>query len=275
MARGRPIYNDQGQAVSYIGIVMDITERKRAEHELSKTILDLERSNKELEQFAYVASHDLQEPLRMVASYTQLLAERYGEQLDDKAKKFIEYAVDGAVRMQRLILDLLTLSRVTTRGSKIQLVDSNVALGMAIASLGESIRESNALVTNDELPQVMADQTQLAQVFQNLISNAIKFRDANPPLIHISARADGPNWLFSVKDNGIGIDPQYKDRIFEIFQRLHTREEYPGTGIGLALCQRIVNRHGGEIWLDSNPGEGSTFYFTIPKITKKGQDDGT
>jgi PAS domain S-box-containing protein len=275
MARGRPIYNYQGQAVSYIGIVMDITERKRAEHELSKTILDLERSNKELEQFAYVASHDLQEPLRMVASYTQLLAERYGEQLDDKAKKFIEYAVDGAVRMQRLILDLLTLSRVTTRGSKIQLVDSNVALGMAVASLGESIRESNALVTNDELPQVMADQTQLAQVFQNLISNAIKFRDANPPLIHISARADGPNWLFSVKDNGIGIDPQYKDRIFVIFQRLHTREEYPGTGIGLALCQRIVNRHGGEIWLDSNPGEGSTFYFTIPKITKKGQDDGT
>ena len=275
MARGRPIYNDQGQAVSYIGIVMDITERKRAEHELSKTILDLERSNKELEQFAYVASHDLQEPLRMVASYTQLLAERYGEQLDDKAKKFIEYAVDGAVRMQRLILDLLTLSRVTTRGSKIQLVDSNVALGMAVASLGESIRESNALVTNDELPQVMADQTQLAQVFQNLISNAIKFRDANPPLIHISARADGPNWLFSVKDNGIGIDPQYKDRIFVIFQRLHTREEYPGTGIGLALCQRIVNRHGGEIWLDSNPGNGSTFYFTIPKITKEGQDDGT
>ena len=179
------------------------------------------------------------------------------------------------MRMQRLILDLLTFSRVTTRGSKLQLVDSNEVLGMAVASLGESIRESNALVTNDELPQVMADQTQLAQVFQNLISNAIKFRDANPPLIHISARADGPNWLFSVKDNGIGIEPQYKDRIFVIFQRLHTREEYPGTGIGLALCQRIVNRHGGEIWFDSNPGDGSTFYFTIPKITKEGQDDGT
>lgn len=269
MSRGRPVYDDHGQAVSYIGIVMDITERKLAEHELSKTIVDLERSNKELEQFAYVASHDLQEPLRMVASYTQLLAERYEEQLDDKAKKFIEYAVDGAVRMQRLILDLLTFSRVTTSGSKFQLVDSNVALGMAIAGLGESIRESDALVTNDELPQVMADQTQLAQVFQNLISNAIKFRDQKPPLIHISARADGPNWLFSVEDNGIGIDLQYKDKIFVIFQRLHTREEYPGTGIGLALCQRIVNRHGGEIWFDSNPGKGSTFYFTIPKITKE------
>jgi PAS domain S-box-containing protein len=272
MSRGRPVYNDRGQAVSYIGIVLDITERKFSEHELSKTIVDLERSNKELEQFAYVASHDLQEPLRMVASYTQLLADRYGEQLDDKAKKFIEYAVDGAVRMQRLILDLLTLSRVTTRGSKFQLVDSNVALGMAVASLRESIRESDALVTNDELPQVTADQTQLAQVFQNLIGNAIKFRDRKPPVIHISARADGPNWLFSVRDNGIGIDLQYKDRIFVIFQRLHTRDEYPGTGIGLALCQRIVNRHGGEIWFDSNPGKGSTFYFTIPTITKEGQD---
>jgi signal transduction histidine kinase len=252
----------------------EVEERRQAQDELKKTLTDLERSNKELEQFAYVASHDLQEPLRMVSSYTQLLGERYGDQLDEKAKKFINYAVDGAIRMQQLIQDLLLFSRVTTRGEEFQPVDSRAALGMAVSGLGETIRESGALVTNDDdFPQVMADQTQLAQVFQNLISNAIKFRGPNQPLVHVSVRAEDLHWLFSVKDNGIGIDPRYRGKVFVIFQRLHTREEYPGTGIGLALCERIIKRHGGEIWFDSKPGEGSTFYFTFPKRTEEGHSD--
>ena len=252
---------------------LEVEERRRAEDQLKKTLTDLERSNKELEQFAYVASHDLQEPLRMVSSYTQLLAERYGDQLDEKAKKFINYAVDGAVRMQGLIHDLLLFSRVTTRGTEFQPVDSQAALGTAMVSLEEAIRESGALVTNGDLPQVMADQTQLAQVFQNLISNAIKFRGQTQPLIHVSARKEDDHWLFSVKDNGIGIEPRHKEKVFVIFQRLHTREEYPGTGIGLALCERIIKRHGGEIWFDSRLGEGSTFYFTLPKGTEEGNGD--
>jgi len=252
----------------------EVEERRRAENELKKTLADLERSNKELEQFAYVASHDLQEPLRMVSSYTQLLGERYGDQLDEKAKKFINYAVDGAIRMQQLIQDLLLFSRVTTRGEEFQPVDSGAALGMAMSGLGETIRESGALVTNDDVfPQVIADQTQLAQVFQNLISNAIKFRGQKQPRIHVSVQEQDLHWLFSVKDNGIGIDPRYRGKVFVIFQRLHTREEYPGTGIGLALCERIIKRHGGEIWFDSKPGEGSTFYFTFPKRTEEGHSD--
>jgi light-regulated signal transduction histidine kinase (bacteriophytochrome) len=252
----------------------EVEERRRAEDELKKTLADLERSNKELEQFAYVASHDLQEPLRMVSSYTQLLGERYGDQLDEKAKKFINYAVDGAVRMQQLIQDLLLFSRVTTRGEEFQPVDSGAALGMAMSSLGETIRQSGALVTNDDdFPQVIADQPQLAQVFQNLISNAIKFRGQKQPRIHVSVQEQDLHWLFSVEDNGIGIDPRHTGKVFVIFQRLHTREEYPGTGIGLALCERIIKRHRGEIWFDSKPGEGSTFYFTFPKTTEEGHSD--
>ncbi len=176
--------------------------------------------------------------------------------------------------MQRLIHDLLLLSRVTTRGSGFQPVDSHTALGMAVANLGEAIHESGALVTNDDLPQVVADQTQLVQVFQNLISNAIKFRGQEQPRIHVSVQEEDLHWLFSVEDNGIGIDARHKDKVFIIFQRLHTREEYPGTGIGLALCQRIIQRHGGDIWFDSKPGEGSTFYFTFPKRTEEGRGDG-
>lgn len=253
----------------------EVAERRRAENELRNTLADLERSNRELEQFAYVASHDLQEPLRMVSSYTQLLADRYENHLDEKAKKFINYAVDGAIRMQQLIHDLLLFSRVTTRGAVFESADSHAALGMAIANLGEAIRESGALVTSDDLPQVIADQTQLVQVFQNLISNAMKFRGREQPRIHVTAKEEDRHWLFSVKDNGIGIDSRYKDKVFVIFQRLHTREEYPGTGIGLALCQRIIERHGGKIWFDSRPGQGSTFYFTFPKRTEEALSDGT
>jgi PAS domain S-box-containing protein len=247
-----------------IGMGMDITERKRSEEHLRKTLADLECSNKELEQFAYVASHDLQEPLRMVSSYTQLLERRYKAKLDNDAQEFIAYAVDGANRMQRLIKDLLSFSRIGTKGNSFKPTDCNVVLGRARADLKMFIEENNALVTNYELPTVMADEMQLLEVFQNLISNGIKFRNKELPRIHVSAKKNKNEWLFSVRDNGQGIDPQYHDRIFVIFQRLHAKEEYPGTGIGLAICKRIVERHGGRIWMESELGKGSTFYFTIP-----------
>jgi len=243
----------------------EIEERKKAEESLALAINDLQRSNKELEQFAYVASHDLQEPLRMVASYTQLLAERYENQLDDKAKKFIHYAVDGAVRMQLLINDLLAYSRIGTKARSMEPVDSHSALGRAISSLKLQIDEAKAIITNNELPVVRADASQLTQLFQNLIGNALKFRGAENPRIHISAVDEKKEWLFSVSDNGIGIDPQYAEKVFIIFQRLHTKEEYPGSGIGLAICKKIVERHGGRIWFKSEIGKGTTFYFTIPK----------
>jgi light-regulated signal transduction histidine kinase (bacteriophytochrome) len=236
-----------------------------AEEKIRCTLIDLERSNKELEQFAYVASHDLQEPLRMVSSYTQLLAQRYEGQLDEKAKKYIDYAVDGAVRMQRLINDLLTYSRVSTRGKPLEPIDASSVLGETIGNLYAAIQESRAIVTNDDLPTVRADAGQLLQVFQNLIANALKFHGTDSPRIHVSARDAGHEWVFSVRDNGIGIDPQYKESLFVIFRRLHTRQEYPGTGIGLAVCKRIVERHGGRIWFESEPGKGTTFFFTAPK----------
>jgi PAS domain S-box-containing protein len=243
----------------------DITERKWAEEQTRRANLDLRRSNRDLEQFAYVASHDLQEPLRMVASYTQLLAQRYEGQLDDKAHTYIHYAVDGATRMQRLINDLLTYSRVSTQGRPLEPTDSHSVLGEALGNLSTAIEESGAIVTNDDLPTVRADATQLLQVFQNLIGNAIKFHGRDSPHVHVSARAQDGEWLFSIEDNGIGIDAQHADRLFVIFQRLHTRQEYPGTGIGLALCKRIVERHGGRIWFESEPGRGSTFWFTLPR----------
>ena len=244
-------------------IAADITRLKTVEEKLKNTNANLERSNRELEQFAYVASHDLQEPLRMVASYTQLLAERYKEQLDEKAQKYIYYAVDGATRMQGLIRDLLAYSRVTTRGGSMKPVDSREVLDAALTNLEAAIAESGAVITQDELPSVWADKTQLTQLFQNLISNAIKFKGKNPPKIHVSAEKKDRFWEFQVSDNGIGIDPDYTEKVFIIFQRLHTRREYPGTGIGLAVCKRIVQRHGGKIWFESEPGKNTVFHFSI------------
>jgi PAS domain S-box-containing protein len=249
----------------FTAIIRDITERKQAEAELKWTMTELARSNAELEQFAYVASHDLQEPLRMVSSYTQLLAKRYKDKLDDDANEFISFAVDGATRMGGLINDLLTYSRVGTRGNDFEPVDCSDVLDQALGNLQVAIKESGAVLTHDRLPTVMADPSQLVQLFQNLIGNAIKFQDnGEAPRVHVSANQEGSEWTFSFCDNGVGIDPQFAERIFMIFQRLHGRGEYSGTGIGLAICKKIVERHEGRIWVDSEPGRGSTFYFTIP-----------
>jgi PAS domain S-box-containing protein len=248
----------------YIGSCIDITERKQAEVETQRMMLDLKRSNQELEQFAYVASHDLQEPLRMVSSYVQLIARRYRGKLDQDADEFIDYAVDGVNRMKVLINDLLAFSRVGTRGKKLSPVALDAVVEIAISNLQLTIEEDNALVTHDPLPQVLADEGQMIQLFQNLIGNAIKFRSEEPPKVHIGVRREKDEWQFFVRDNGIGIEPQFAERIFVIFQRLHTREEYPGTGIGLSICRKIVERHGGRIWVESEPGHGTTFYFTLP-----------
>lgn len=248
-----------------LGNLMDISERKESEEKLKETLAELERSNKELEQFAYVTSHDLQEPLRMVASYVQLLSQRYKGKLDTDADDFINFAVDGANRMQRMIQDLLAYSRLSTRGKSLELTDCEAVLNQVIDNLKLAIEESSTVITHDALPVVPADDSQLSQLLQNLIGNAIKFRSEVPPGIHVSAVERGSDWLFSVRDNGIGIDPRYHERIFVLFQRLHRRDQYPGTGIGLAICRRIVERHGGKIWIDSELGKGSTFYFTIPK----------
>jgi signal transduction histidine kinase len=242
----------------------EITERQRAEKELKETLGELARSNAELEQFAYVASHDLQEPLRMVSSYVQLLARRYEGKLDTDADEFIGFAVDGAKRMQGLINDLLTYSRVGTKGKPFETTDCNRVLSESLLNLSAATEESGAVITNDNLPTVMADRTQMVQLIQNLVANAIKFRNKDHPCIHVSSEQKNGTWVFSVSDNGIGIDSEYYDRIFAIFQRLHGKTEYPGTGIGLSVCKRIVERHGGQIWVDSEFGKGSRFYFTMP-----------
>ena len=242
----------------------EIVAREQTENELSALVDELRRSNAELEQFAYVASHDLQEPLRMVSSYTQLLARRYKGRLDDDADEFIGFAVDGANRMQTLINDLLQYSRVGTRGKELAPTDVSAVFDAACANLKRAIDESEAEVTSGELPAVMGDDVQLGQLFQNLIGNALKFRGEERPRVRVEAEPQNDQtWLFSVKDNGIGIAPEYRERIFVIFQRLHGRTEYSGTGIGLAVCKKIVERHGGRIWVESSPGEGSTFYFTL------------
>jgi PAS domain S-box-containing protein len=267
----------QDDALNPIGmwsIVRDITQRKQIELEREKAMLALEKSNEDLKQFAYVASHDLQEPLRMVSSYTQLLEERYRNRLDDKANKYIHYAVDGAARMQSLIRDLLAFSRVETHAHEFKTVEAHNALGMAVVNLKTMIDDTGALVISDDLPRIQADETQLSLVFQNLINNGIKFQNKlGTPRIHISALRQIDCWRFSVQDNGIGIESKYKDKIFQVFQRLHTRHEYSGTGIGLALCKRIIDRHGGQIWFESSPGEGTIFYFTIPDNKKETADE--
>ncbi len=268
----------RGDGLFILAAIRDMTEHKRllsqlanehrellrARQELEKTVADLKRSNAELEQFAYVASHDLQEPLRMVASYTQLLAKRYKGKLDTDADEFIGYAVDGANRMQRLINDLLAYSRVTTQGHGFELVDCSTLLEEVLDNLRLAVDESRTVVTHDVSVTVMADRIQLGQVFQNLIGNAIKFRGQEPLWVHICVERRNDEWIFSVRDNGIGIDPQYAERIFVVFQRLHDRAEYPGTGIGLAICKKIVERHGGRIWVKSQLGKGAKFYFTLP-----------
>jgi light-regulated signal transduction histidine kinase (bacteriophytochrome) len=275
---GEPQFDAAGAFRGYRGVGKDITRRKtdeaalREAHEaLEVKAKELERSNEELQQFAYVASHDLQEPLRMVSSYTQLLARRYGDKLDGDAHEFMDFIVDGAARMKQLIEDLLAYSRVGTRGRMLAPTDSGAALAKALANLRGAQEASGAQVSHDAMPEVVADSGQLTQVFQNLIGNAMKFRGEEPPRIQVGAQAREKVWVFSVRDNGIGFDPQYADRIFLVFQRLHNRAEYPGTGIGLAICKKIVDRHGGRIWVDSHPGTGSTFFFTIPE--KEGSDD--
>jgi light-regulated signal transduction histidine kinase (bacteriophytochrome) len=236
------------------------------EQRVQERTAELQRSNAELEQFAYVASHDLQEPLRKVVGYTQLLGKRYRGQLDANADEFIGYAVDAASRMQLLIQDLLTYSRVGRLQKDLAPVDCETVLTQILRTLQPLIEESNALVTHDPLPTLTADAGQFAQLFQNLIANAIKFHAEQAPQVHVTARRDDHEWVFSVRDNGIGIEPQYAERIFRMFQRLHSREAYPGTGIGLAICQKIVQRHGGHIWVKSQPGQGATFAFTIPVL---------
>ena len=246
--------------------------RKQAEAELQEAnaqlILkaqQLSRSNAELEQFAYVASHDLQEPLRMIASYTQLILRRYGDRFDGDAREFMDFIVDGATRMKQLIEDLLAYSRVGTHGKAFRPTDSGAAVQKALANLRAAIESSTGTVTHDPLPTINADEFQLVQLFQNLIGNALKFKGTETPRVHISVNEQADTWTFGVKDNGIGIDGEYFDRIFMVFQRLHSRTDYPGTGIGLAICKKVVDRHGGRLWIESGVGSGSTFWFTVPK----------
>jgi PAS domain S-box-containing protein len=269
--------DSHGEIIGTFGLSRDITARKEAEEALARKADELARSNLELEQFAYVASHDLQEPLRMIASYTQLLARRYGDRLDADANEFINYAVEGATRMQVLINDLLSYSRLGTRGKPFAATDCNEALARALQNLKIAIQETKAAVSTSKLPVILGDGGQLTQLFQNLISNALKFRGAEAPVVHIKAElkpvqdhgsddASPCEWVFSIRDNGMGIEPEYHERIFIIFQRLHTRDQYPGTGIGLAVCKKIVERHGGRIWLESALGSGTTFFFTAPQM---------
>jgi PAS domain S-box-containing protein len=256
-----PIYYRRKRAT--LGSLIDVTERKQMEERLKQITDEMQRSNTELEQFAYVISHDLQEPLRMVSSYTQLLAKRYSNKLDADADEFISYAVNGAKRMQTLLHDLLEYSRVGTRGKPFSPVNCEHVVEQAMANLKIAIKECSASVSYDTLPTVIGDEGQLVRLFQNLIGNALKFRQDEAPQVHITAQRRNNIVTLSIKDNGIGIDPQHSQTIFEIFRRLHTREEYPGTGMGLAICKKIVERHGGHISVQSQPGQGSTFYFSV------------
>jgi PAS domain S-box-containing protein len=256
-----PIHTPEGTMV--LSAIVDISERNRAMQSLAEQREELQRSNADLEQFAYVASHDLQEPLRMVATYAQLFAERYQGKLDERADKYIQYTIDGAKRMQQLIKELLEYSRVSSNAKVPIKVESALIVENAILALKAAIDESGAEIVRHELPAVRADQAQLAQVFQNIIGNAIKFHSDRRPVIRIGAERRNGKCEFHVEDNGIGIDKQYADRIFQMFQRLHERGQYEGNGIGLAIVKKIVERHGGRVWFESEPGRGTTFYFTI------------
>ena len=247
--------------------LIETTEHKRTEDELIIAMDKIQKSNHDLEQFAYVASHDLQEPLRMISSFLQLLQRRYEGQLDSDADEFIGYAVDGAQRLQNLINDLLEFSRVTTRGKKFEIVNMDDPLETALSNLKLYIEENNAaIIPNNSLPRINGDYSQMTQLFQNIIGNAIKYRSEESPQIFISATNEDNNWLFSIKDNGLGINSKHANKVFKVFRRLHSNSEYEGTGIGLAITKRIIERHNGQIWVESEPGKGSTFYFTIPMI---------
>jgi signal transduction histidine kinase len=264
------VIKDHGNPVSLTGVSFDVTILQTGtEKMVSRLNEELLRSNKELENFAYIASHDLQEPLRMVSSFTQLLSLQYGDKLDDNAKEYISFAVDGAKRMYDLLNGLLAYSRIETKGKEFNEVDLSGVLENILKNLSLKIQERNAVIKSDELPVVSADESQMISLFQNLIANSIKF-STNSPRIYISSKSEQNFYLISVRDEGMGIEPQYFERIFLIFQRLMPRDQYEGTGIGLAICKRIVERHGGRIWVESEPGKGSVFFFTIPKrITNK------
>ena len=262
LTRILPIRDDQGRIQRWFGSNTDITENKLNEKKLENIMKELKRSNNELQRFAYVSSHDLQEPLRMITSFTQLLERRYKNKLDADADDYIGFIVDGAKRMKSLIDDLLTFSRLNTQPHE-EIISLETVLNTALLNLKTSIDENNVKITHDQLPQIIGDSSRMVQVFQNLILNAIKFNNNEKPEIHISVKKEKNRYIFNVKDNGIGMDSKHLERIFTIFQRLHTRQEYEGTGIGLAIVQKIVQQHGGEIWVESKPGEGSTFHFTI------------
>jgi PAS domain S-box-containing protein len=265
-ARGRIFLDELGEPERMAGVCMDVTERKRAEEDLARHAQELARSNAELEQFAYAASHDLQEPLRMIGVYAQLLDKRYRGRLDPQAEEFIGFVTDGVRRMHELIEGLLAYSRVGSHGLSAGGSNVEEALGEALANLQTLVRETGAEIRNGELPVVLANRTELIQLLQNLIGNALKFRGEEPPQVELSARRAGEFWELAVRDNGIGMEPKHTVRIFQIFQRLHTRARYPGAGVGLAICKKIVERHGGRIWVDSAPGRGSTFFFTLPAV---------
>ncbi|RKD89090.1 PAS domain-containing sensor histidine kinase [Halopiger aswanensis] len=273
-SRAVPMLDDDGTIVEWIGMASDITDRKEYERKLEQTNAQLKRSNKELRRFAHAASHDLQEPLRMVSSYLQLLDNRYGDDLDTEAQEFIEYAVDGADRMRKMVDALLEYSQVNTYDEDFEPVDCETVLEEVRENLQVAIDDHEATITSDDLPTVSGDERQLVLLFQNLIDNAITYAGDDPPDIHVSADRRDDEWKFSIRDNGIGIDPELTDDIFEVFNRLHARDEYPGTGIGLAICKRIVTAHNGRIWAESESEEGTTFFFTVPAENGEGAGSG-